>query len=233
MKKVSYIISLKTSCGIGDSGMTLARFFSKNPRYETERLLLRKLSPEDTEDMYEYASLYETSKYLLWEPHPSPAYTADLIRFLQNEYRTERYSDFAIILKGSGKMIGTVGFTSYDEKNSVMEVGYVISPDYWHRGIATEALKAILSISFNEFNVQRAEAKYMPENVYSRSVMEKCGMTYEGTARGRMLVKGVRRDIAYYSILKDEYFKIYGEKPYVNTAKPRGILRFFDHGDKN
>ncbi len=73
----------------------------------------------------------------------------------------------------------------------------------------------------------------MPENIYSRSVMEKCGMTYEGTARGKMLVKGVRRDIAYCSILRDEYFKIYGEKPYTDTGKTRGILRFFDFRDKN
>ncbi len=119
--------------------MTLARFFSKNPRFETERLILRKLCSEDAEDMYAYACRGETSKFLLWEPHPSPLYTSDLIRFLQKEYQIGRYSDFAIILKENGKMIGTVGFTSYDEKHSVAELGYVISPDYWHRGIATEA----------------------------------------------------------------------------------------------
>ncbi len=213
--------------------MTLASFFLKNPSYETNRLILRKLSPKDAEDMYAYASRRETSKYLLWEPHPSPLYTADLIRFLQKEYQIGKYSDFAIILKENGKMIGTVGFTSYDEKHSVAELGYVISPDYWHRGIATEALKAILSIAFHELKVQRAEAKYMPENVYSRSVMEKCGMTYEGTARGRMLVKGVRRDIAYCSILREEFFRIYGKKPRADICKAKSFLRLFDFGDKN
>ncbi len=213
--------------------MNLERFFLANPKFETKRLILRKLSPSDAEDMYAYACRPETSKYLLWEPHPSPLYTADLIRFLQKEYQLGKYGDFAIIFKDNRKMIGTVGFTSYDEKHSVAELGYVINPDYWHRGIATEALKAILSIAFHELRVQRAEAKYMPENVYSRSVMEKCGMTYEGMARSKMLVKGVRRDIACCSILRAEYFEIYGEKPYTDICKTRGIRRFFDFGNKN
>lgn len=213
--------------------MTLTKLFSKNPKFETKRLLIRKLLPDDADDMYSYASLPETSKYLLWEPHPSRLYTADLIHFLQKEYVIGKYSDFAIIFKETGKMIGTVGFTSFDEKSSVAEVGYVISPEYWHRGIATEALGAILSISFFDLGVQRVEAKYMPENIYSRKVMEKCGMTYEGTARRKMLVKGLYRDIAYCSILKEEYFATHSKKQYFEADKVRGIRRLFDFSHKN
>ena len=213
--------------------MDTVRLFSKNPTYETDRLILRRLLPKDALDMYSYARRPETSEFLLWEPHPSLSYTEDLIRFLQKEYATGKYSDFAIILKDGGKMIGTVGFTSYDEKNSVAEVGYVISPDHWHKGIATEALKAILGIAFCELKVQRVEAKYMPKNVFSGKVMDKCGMTYEGTARSRMLVKGTFRDIAYCSILKDEFFARYKESTYRETGLSGVLRRLFEPRNKN
>ena len=213
--------------------MDLIKFFSKSPEFETERLFIRKLLPRDASDMFSYASRPETSKYLLWDPHPSNAYTVDLISFLQKEYTTGRYSDFAIILKSENRMIGTVGFTSYDEKNATAEVGYVINPDYWHRGIGTEALEAILSIAFSELNVQRVETKYMPENVYSRKVMEKCGMTYEGTARRKLLIKGNYRDIAYCSVLREEYFARVGDKRFAKPLKSKNIRRLFDFSYKN
>jgi len=213
--------------------LTLAKLFAKNTKYETERLMIRKIIPEDTDDMFSYASRPETSKYLLWEPHPSSAYTADLIHYLQKEYVSGRYGDYAIILKETGRMIGTVGFTSFDEKNSVAEVGYVISPDYWHRGIATEALKTVLSIAFFDLGAQRVEAKYIPDNVFSRKVMEKCGLTYEGTARGKMLIKGIRRDIAYCSILREEYFAAYHEKQHREVSHARGIFQILSFGHKS
>lgn len=213
--------------------MDIIRFFAGNPEYETDRLLLRKLLPKDACDMFAYARLPETSKYLLWEPHPSETYTLDLIRYLQKEYTTGRYSDFAIILKENSKMIGTVGFTSYDDKNKVAEVGYVISPEYWHRGIATEALSAILGIAFNELKAERVEAKYMPENIYSRCVMEKCHMQYEGTARKKMLVKGKHRDIAYCAILKDEFLTGFSEKNYISVGKLSRLRHYFDFYNKN
>lgn len=213
--------------------MNLIQFFSKEPKFETERLIIRRLLPRDAEDMYEYACRPETSEYLLWDAHPSLIYTSELIRFLQKEYLTGKYSDLAITLKENGKMIGTVGFTTFNEKDLVAEVGYVISPAYWHRGIATEALKAILGIAFYELGVRRAEAKYIPKNIYSRKVMEKCGMTYEGTARSKMLVKGVPADIAYCSILREEFFALYGEERGYKTDKIKGLRRFLDFSHKN
>jgi ribosomal-protein-alanine N-acetyltransferase len=201
-------------------------FFSKNPQIETSRLLLRKIAPRDAKDMYEYASLPETSKYLLWDPHPSFSYTADLINFLQKEYPAGRFNDFAIILKETDKMIGTVGFTSFDGKNRCAEIGYVISPKYWRQGIATEALSTIIELSFSELSVERVEAKYMPENVFSGRVMEKCGMKREGVLRRKLFVKGKFCDIAYFSILREEFLRENREKSYNITYK-EGFLKHF------
>ncbi len=185
--------------------MELTEYFAKGLRLETDRLVLRRISPSDASDMYEYACRPETSKYLLWEPHPYFSYTQELTRFLQREYAEGRFFDLAIIWRESGKMIGTVGFTSYDPKNSCAEAGYVISPDFWGKGIATEALDALLNFAFLELELNRVEAKYIHENQISLRVMEKCGMHREGVMRQKLLVKGVFCDIGIAAILRSEY----------------------------
>jgi ribosomal-protein-alanine N-acetyltransferase len=194
---------------------------------ETERLLLRKIKPEDAKDMYEYAARPDTSKYLIWEKHPHYSYTVELIRFLQREYAQGRFFDFAVVLKEESKMIGTVGFTSYDENHRVAEVGYVINPAYHGRGIAPEALSAIINFAFCELDVNRVEARYIAENAPSLRVMEKCGMTHEGIQRQKMIIKGVARDIGVCSILKSEYFCCERENIYRKREEKGLIARLF------
>jgi ribosomal-protein-alanine N-acetyltransferase len=177
--------------------------------------------------MYEYACRPETSRYLLWSPHPYYSYTAELTRFLQKEYAEGRFFDFAVIWKENMKMIGTAGFTSIDEKNRCIEVGYVLNPDYWGKGIATEALTAIMNFAFCELEANRVEAKYMVGNEVSLRVMEKCGMTHEGILRGKLLVKGKFRDVGLCSILKDEYFAIERSNLYKSCNSRSLIGRLF------
>lgn len=201
--------------------MELADYFGNKLRLETDRLILRKLSVSDAMDMYEYSCNPETSVYLLWDVHPYYSYTVEMLRRIQKEYACGTFFDLAIVLKEQNKMIGTVGFTSFDAKNSCAEAGYVINPVYKNRGIATEALKAIQNFAFCELGVNRLEAKYVIGNDASRRVMEKCGMHFEGVQRQRLLVKGTYRDVGICSILKSEYFAETRENIYrKNLGRP-------------
>ena len=183
------------------------RFFrTDDTRIETKRLRLRRICRKDRDDMYEYASREEVTRYLLWSPHESPAYTKRLIEHLTGLYRTGGFFDFAIEYRENGKMIGTCGFAAVDEKNNSAEVGYVLSPDYWGMGIACEAVNAVLQFGFCDLGLRRIEARYMVENTASRRVMEKCGMTFEGIYRQKILVREKYRDVGICSILDDEYF---------------------------
>lgn len=185
-----------------------ARFFkTDNTIIETERLRLRRLGRRDKKDMYDYARRKEVSRYLLWSPHQDEDYTKRLIDRLLYLYKSGEYFDFAVEYRENGKMIGTCGFASVDEKNNCAEVGYVLSPDYWGKGIATEAVNAVLRFGFCDLELGRIEARYMVENTASRRVMEKCGMTFEGIYRKKLLVKGIYRDIGVCSILAEEYFE--------------------------
>lgn len=179
--------------------------FASPPTLATERLILRKLAVSDYLDMYEYSKMPETSRYLLWSPHETPRFTKKYLSYLQGQYRNGSFYDFAVVEKGSGKMIGTCGFTSFDLANNSAEVGYVLNPDFKGRGYAPEALRRVMEFGFRELELHRMEARIMEGNTASMRVAEKCGMRREAVHRGAMLIKGAYRTIVEYAILEEEF----------------------------
>lgn len=179
--------------------------FSKIPTLTTEHLTLRRMKPADAADMFEYACRSDVTEYLLWEPHKSLDQTRDYLHFLQTRYRTGDFYDWAIVDNHDKKMIGTCGFARLDFDNNLAEIGYVLNPVYWGRGLASEAVCRALEFAFMELNVHRVEARYIVGNDRSRRVMEKCGMSFEGIARSSMYIKGQYRDIGTCAIVSDEY----------------------------
>lgn len=190
----------------------ICRIFSRMPELETERLILRKMRVGDEEDMYAYARQSEVTRYLLWSPHPDIHYTRDYLRYLATRYATGSFYDWAIVLKSSGRMIGTCGFTAFDCPHDAAEIGYVLNPDYRGQGIAPEAVRAVLTFGFERLALHRIEARFMQGNEASLRVMEKVGMRFEGYRREAMMVKGSYRTIGYCSILHDEYAALSVEK---------------------
>ncbi len=175
------------------------------PTLETDRLYLRPLCRADADDLFEYARQRTVSRYVLWNPHPDVDYTRSYLAAVERFYRRGEYFDWAIVEKFSGKMIGTVGFTRLDVRHALGEIGYVLNPAFQKRGYATEAAWAVISHGFTHMNLHRIEGRYMAENLPSRRVMERCGMTFEGIGRQSMLVKGSYRDIGICAILADDY----------------------------
>jgi len=183
----------------------IRRYFSKIPTLETDRLILRKILVSDTDDMYEYSKSSEVTRYLLWSPHPDRWYTRSYIKSLQGRYRRGDFYDWAVVLKDSGKMIGTCGITSFDERNNFCELGYVINPEFHNMGYATEAVRKVMSICFDQFLFHRIEALHIEGNEASAAVMKKCGMSKDGTLRDYIFSKGEYKTVSIYSILVNEY----------------------------
>lgn len=186
---------------------TVLNLFLATDQIHTERMILRKLTRKDAEDMYEYAKNPVVTRYLTWDAHPSLDYTRNYLKYLEKQYREKQFHDFALVLRENGKMIGTVGFTRFDHAARSAEVGYVLNPDYWGRGLAVEALWAIIRFGFDELGLNRIEAKYMVENTRSRRVMEKCGMSFEGVARESLRVRNQYVSVGTCAILKSEYLR--------------------------
>ena len=188
----------------------ILRVFRDPPTLNTERLTLRRMLKRDAGDMYEYSKNPEVTKYLLWEPHPDKTHTARYLGYIQSRYRSGDFYDWAVIWNENEKMIGTAGFTRFNFEARSGEVGYVLNPDYWGKGIAPEAVREVMHFGFFELDLHRIEAKYMEENTRSLAVMEKLGMKPEGVARDSMFVKGKYVSVGTCAILRDEYIRKYG-----------------------
>ncbi|WP_252313968.1 GNAT family N-acetyltransferase [Sinobaca sp. H24] len=102
-------------------------------------------------------------------------------------------------------MIGTIDFAWWERGNGTVEIGFAIAEQYWGRGLIYEAACALNQFAFERMGVTRIEARCFAENTQSIRVLEKMGMTYEGTLRQRLLVKGERRNVHIYSILYQEW----------------------------
>ena len=184
------------------------KIFSKIPTLTTERLVLRRLHVLDARDMFDYAKREEVTRYLTWSPHKSESYTRQYLEYISRHYAIGDFYDWAVIDKESQRMIGTCGFTRFNFQSDSAEIGYVLSPDFWGKGIAHEAASEVIRFGFENLLLNRIEAKFMTGNDRSLRVMEKLGMTYEGVRREAMLIKGKYRDVHTCAILKSEYEKI-------------------------
>ena len=174
------------------------------PQLETPRLILRRVKPTDAEAIFSYASRPEVTAHLTWRTHRKLEDTYLFIQGLQYGYAEGTAADWGIILKENGLFIGTIGFAQASRIHSYGEVGYVLHPDYWGRGIVAEALNAVIGFAFTH-GLNRVEAVHAVENRASGRVMEKAGMTCEGLLRKRYSLQGEYRDMKMYSILREEW----------------------------
>ncbi|MBO4770352.1 MAG: GNAT family N-acetyltransferase [Clostridia bacterium] len=182
------------------------KFTSCLPTMQTERLVLEKLASRHAEDMFEYSSREDVTEFLSWYPHRDIYDTREWIRKTRALYRKGVFCDWAIVLKQSGKMIGTVGFVRFSPENNRAEIGYAMNPDYEGHGFMTEAVSAIINLGFSKFGLNRIEALFIDGDLKSRAVMERCGMTYEGMLADYLTIKGKSRNIGICSITINNYF---------------------------
>ena len=172
------------------------------PTLETERLILRKMVLNDAEAVFAYASNSEVSRYTLWETHRSIEDSRAFLEFATQKYENGGEPDWGIVYRGNGCLVGACGLVNWEAEHARAEVGFVLSREYWGRGLMSEAVQAILRFGFERMNLNRIEARCIAENAASARVMEKAGMFYEGTLRQREYIKGAYRDIKLYAILK-------------------------------
>lgn len=176
---------------------------------ETPRLILRPFVMQDALAMYEnWASDPEVTKYLTWPAHSSVAVTRMVLReWTERDERPDRYN-WAITLKsGNGAPIGNISAVHILEEISAVEIGYCMGRAWWGGGIMTEALEAVIGLFIEKVGANRVEARYDTSNPASGRVMEKAGMTYEGTLRRAARNNQGIVDIGCYSILADEWKK--------------------------
>ena len=171
---------------------------------ETKRLILRQAQIADAEAMFRnWANDPEVTKYLTWPVHGNVEVTKTLLANWVASYEKDDYYQWMIVLKETGEPIGSICAGSMGRAESA-HIGYCIGRAWWHQGIMTETLRAVMDFLFDEVGYHRVESLHDPNNPHSGNVMKKCGMKYEGTLRQADRNNQGICDACYYGLLKDE-----------------------------
>ena len=175
---------------------------------ETSRLILRRACLEDAEPMFRnWASDPEVTKYLTWPTYEKVETAYQILDLWAGEYEKPDYYQWMIVLKELGEPIGSISVVRQNDRVEESEIGYCIGSRWWHKGIMTEALNAVIEYLFTEVGMNRVAARHDPNNPHSGGVMRKCGMKYEGTNRACDRNNQGICDAAQYSILRSEWQK--------------------------
>ncbi|MEG2191745.1 MAG: GNAT family N-acetyltransferase [Oscillospiraceae bacterium] len=149
----------------------------------TERLILRPWQESDAQDMYEYAKVEGVGEPAGWRHHESIEESREILQmFMKNKW------ELALVLKESGKVIGSMGIkNSWVEDDEeylhlrAKEIGYVLSKDYWGRGLMPEAVEAIKEFCFETLKLDALTACHFLHNTRSERVIKKCGFKFVKT----------------------------------------------------
>lgn len=170
---------------------------------KTERLLLRKILPDDAEMVYKWMSDPEVCKYECWEPHQSVDYSRGYIIHVMGGYASDQTYQWGIQL--GDELIGSVSIVNVNDYHSKALMGYCLNKAYWSNGYTTEAVKAVLHFMFIEVGLNRIEATHSINNVASGRVLAKSGMTLEGHAKEYYFCNSGLQDSDLYAITRSDY----------------------------
>lgn len=174
---------------------------------ETPRLSLRRFALGDETPSYKnWTGDDKVTEFLRWQTHGSIDVTRDIINEWIASYSRTDFYQWAVVLKEIDEPIGTISAVDIDNTTEKVHIGYCLGSNWWNRGYMSEALTAVIKFFFEQVGVNRIESQHDPLNVGSGKVMEKCGMTYEGTLRMADISNRGIVDACMHSILASEYF---------------------------
>lgn len=204
---ISEITKIKNLNELDEENQRLKEVFKDKPVLETKRLILRPFEQKDINDLYEYASDAEVTKYLTFKTYKSIEEAEKRIEFLlKNNEQLNEPIKWAIELKENSKVIGSIDYVKWIQKDNMAEIGYVLNRNYWSNGYMTEAVKKVIQFGFEKMELNRIEITCDSRNNASERVMQKNNLVYEGTRRQCYLNPNKEYiDEKIYSILKEEY----------------------------
>lgn len=183
---------------------------------ETERLILRSWKISDLDDFYEYSKNPNVGPMAGWKPHKNKEISKGILQsFIKND------EVWAIVYKKNNRVIGSIG-NHRDVKRNLLKarmIGYVLSEEYWGKGIMTEAVNRVIKYLFEEIKCEVVSCYHYHGNHKSKRVIEKCGFKYDGTLRmASETYDGRIYDDLCYSITKMEYCDEYKIKIFIGKV---------------
>ncbi|MBX3358803.1 MAG: GNAT family N-acetyltransferase [Phycisphaeraceae bacterium] len=178
------------------------------PTIETARLVLRRWSMDDVDEVARICAMKVIAETTSTIPHPYTREHAET--FLRartaggNEGTADRTYAFAAEWRGEKGLAGTVGLR-VEDAHGMAELGYWVAPERWNRGVATEMSGAAVRFGFEVLGLRRIHAGYYKRNAASGRVLAKLGFVEEGCRRGHVVRFGRVEDLVVTGLMREEW----------------------------
>ena len=176
-------------------------YYENTPRLETERLILRKFTDHDVDDMLLLYGDEEVNKFLPWFPLKT---RADVLNYLHSSiypvYDKDIAYSYAISQKSDDRIIGYMHVNDIGDSN---DIGYALRKEYWHKGITSEACAAVVD-RLRKAGFPYITATHDINNPHSGEVMKKIGMMYRYSYEELWQPKGIYVTFRMYQLNLDE-----------------------------
>lgn len=154
------------------------RLRERFPVLESDRLVLRKLELRDADALYDCFTDPAVRRHVAIRSDKLQ-FPERLFRYFEESYRSLRDLHFAVEYKREGRFIGLCSLQYLRLDGQKARIGYMLSPAYWNRGLATEAAQTVQGFGFETLGLASIEARCSSDNPASERVLQKCGMRRE------------------------------------------------------
>jgi RimJ/RimL family protein N-acetyltransferase len=188
-----------------EAAMLIEQVAPLGPAIATDRLLLTRRTPADSEAFFAYRSLPEVCRYQSW----APLCLQDAVTFIERLQGVPFASpgtwfQLGVRLRETGELVGDLGVHFVGDGRQV-EIGFTLAPVFQGRGLGTEAVAALLGYLFGELGTHRVFASVDPANRSSLRLLQRVGMRQEAHFLQSVLFKGEWADDMVFAILASEW----------------------------
>jgi RimJ/RimL family protein N-acetyltransferase len=176
------------------------------PVLDTPRLRLRAPVATDVPAIFAIFRDPETMLYWSAPAMNDVAEAGSYLLDIEDHARAATLFQWGIARREDDEVIGTCTLFHIEQQHRRAELGYVLRRDQWGRGLATEALTALVNHGFSTLGLHRLEADIDPRNAASIRLVERLGFKREGHLRERYFVSGQIQDSLIYGLLAPEWF---------------------------
>jgi [ribosomal protein S5]-alanine N-acetyltransferase len=177
--------------------------FNPFPELETERILLRRIDLNDNSDLFLLRSDEKVLEFIGKEPAKDLKEVYSFIRMIDEGIHSCSAIMWGIAIKNEpGKLIGTICLWNIQKENYRAEIGYMLRPEYWRKGIMKEVIQKVADYGFKTMKLHSIEARIHSNNTASAAILESTGFLKEGYLKEEFFFRDKFYDTIIYSRLQ-------------------------------
>jgi ribosomal-protein-alanine N-acetyltransferase len=177
----------------------------------TVRLVLRQITESDGLGLFDIFSDDQVTEHYAWDTFSSLDQGHALAATTARKFRQGEALRWGLVPHGATRIIGTCGYTRWNQEHNFAVIGYDLASSYWRQGLMSEAVMAVLHFGFGQMRLNRVEATVMTGNTASAALLSRMGFQHEGDLRERALHRGTYRDVQMFGLTRAAWASAAGD----------------------